>query len=186
MKTLLISGAPNPAGQTAFLDNFLKQHLLGEVTTLNVFQANISPCIDCKYCYKTFGCSIADDMEIVYSGMDTYDNIVISSPIYFANLPGPILNLLSRFQIMFSARYIRRDTINLKPKRGAIILNLGGFDPVKYGPDAALSASKELLRLLNAELVGTATSWKTDSIHVQDDTAVQQEIIKIADILNKE
>jgi len=186
MKTLLISGAPNPAGQTAFLENLLKQHLQGEVTTLNTFSAKLSPCIDCKYCYKTFGCSISDDMDIVYSGMDSYDNIVISAPIYFANLPGPILNLLSRFQIMFSARYIRHDTVNLKPKRGAVILSLGGFDPVKYGPDNALNASKELLRLLNAELIGTAISWKTDVVHVKDDTTVQQEIIELAKRLNKE
>jgi len=184
MKTLLISGAPNPTGQTAFLENLLKQHLEGEITTVNTFSAKLSPCIDCQYCHKTFGCSISDDMDIVYSGMNTYDNIVISSPIYFASLPGPMMNLLSRFQIMFAARQIRRETIDLKPKRGAIILNLGGFDPVKYGPEAALSASNMLLRLLNAEPLGTAISWKTDTIHVRDDKTVQREIIELAAKLN--
>ena len=184
MKTLLISGAPNSTGHTAFLEGFLKQYLVGEVTTLNTFSANISPCIDCKYCYKAFGCSIIDDMQTIYDGMNTYDNIVISSPIFFANLPGPMLNLLSRFQIMFSARQIRRETIEIKPKRGAIILNLGGFDPVKYGPDAALSASNMLLKLLNAEPLGTAISWKTDTVHVQDDKTVQHEIVELAKKLN--
>ena len=184
MKTLIISAAPNQAGHTAFLESFLKQHLQGEVTTLNVFKAKISPCIDCKYCYKTFGCSIKDDMSIIYDGLNSFDNIIISSPIYFSNLPGPMLNLLSRFQIMFSARYIRRETVTVTPKRGGIIINLGGFDPVKYGPDHAISASKELLRLMNAELLGTAISWKTDEIHVEDDKTVQQEIIELATKLN--
>ncbi|MCL2851730.1 MAG: flavodoxin family protein [Defluviitaleaceae bacterium] len=180
MKTLLISGAPNPTGQTAFLENLFKQHMSGDVTTLSSFSANLSPCVDCKYCTHTFGCSIIDDMDIVYDAMNTFDNIVISAPIYFAALPGPMLNILSRFQLIFAARNIRRESVSLKPKHGAIILNLGGFDPSKYGPEAALASSKMLLKLNNAELLGTVIAWKTDTLPVYEDEAVRREVIELA------
>jgi len=127
-------------------------------------------------------------MDIVYKGMYTYDNIVISAPIYFAALPGPMMNILSRFQMMFAARQIRRDDVSQKPKRGVIILNLGGFDAAKYGPEFALASSKTWLRLLSAEHIGTAIAWNTDTVPVFTDEAIQRQVIDLATALshNKE
>ena len=183
MKTLIISGAPNPTGQTAFLENLFKRHMSGDITTLSSFDANISPCIDCKHCHGIFGCAIADDMDIIYNGMDVYDNIVISSPVYFAALPGPMLNILSRFQTLFAARIIRRESLVLRPKRGVILLSMGGFDPVKYGPEFALASSETLLRLLNAQPVGTVIARNTDTVPASEDEAIQRQVINLANIL---
>ena len=180
MKTLLISGAPNSTGQTAFLENLFKQHMSGEVTTLRSFNVNISPCMDCKYCTHKFGCSINDDMDIVYDGLFTFDNVVISAPIYFAALPGPMLNILSRFQLIFAARNIRNESVIIKRKQGAIILNMGGFDPVKYGHEPALASSKMLLRLLNANLLGTVIARETDTLPVFEDGSIQREVCELA------
>ena len=180
MKTLIISGAPNFTGQTAFLEEVFLRYARGDITLIRAFDAKISPCIDCKYCSNVFGCAIKDDMGTIYDGMDDFDNVMVFSPVYFATLPGPVLNVLSRFQIMFAARHIRGDKISLKPKRGGVILSMGGFDPVKYGAQGALEASKTLLNILNARLVDTVVACNTDAVPVQEDQEIQSRVADLA------
>lgn len=54
------------------------------------------------------------------------DNILIASPIYFSELTGRLLDVGSRLQTYFCARFFRKGEPILKPKKGAVILVGGG------------------------------------------------------------
>lgn len=132
MKTLIINGSPRVNGDTVSLINIIMKNIIGECKILNAYRCDISPCIDCRYCWKNSGCSINDEMQDIYGYVQDCDNILIASPIYFSELTGKLLDVGSRFQTYFSARYFRKIEPIIKPKKGAVIL-VGGGDgnPVK-------------------------------------------------------
>ena len=54
MKTLIINGSPKKNGDTAALIDELLRHLEGEVRIISG-DDSISPCIDCRFCWKKNG-----------------------------------------------------------------------------------------------------------------------------------
>ncbi len=79
-KTLIINGSPHKNGDTAYILQQIKNKLEGEVEEINAYFDKISPCIDCRHCWKQEGCAIKDGMEKIYK--DDYDTIIVASPIY--------------------------------------------------------------------------------------------------------
>ena len=126
MKTLIFNGSPRANGNTALLVEKLVNALNGENNIVNAYRCNISPCIDCRFCWENDGCAIHDEMQEVYSYIQKCDNIVIASPIYFSELTGRLLDVGSRLQRYFCARFFRNETPIPKSKKGAVILVGGG------------------------------------------------------------
>ena len=86
MKTLIFNGSPRKNGNTVSLINRLMELMDGEFKVVDAYRSNISPCMDCRYCWKQPGCAIDDEMQEVYRYIEECDNIVIASPIYFSEL----------------------------------------------------------------------------------------------------
>ena len=63
MKTLIFNGSPRVHGDTVSLINRLTKSLEGEYRVVDVYRSNISPCIDCRYCWENSGCVIKDEMQ---------------------------------------------------------------------------------------------------------------------------
>lgn len=170
MKTLILNGSPRPNGDTVSLLNILLSELSGEYRIVNAYRCNISPCIDCRYCWENRGCAINDEMQQIYDYIEECDNIVIASPIYFSELTGKLLDVGSRLQTYFCGRFFRGEAVITKPKRGAVIL-VGGGDG---NGDAAYETAKTLLHHMNAyDIHPLVTSHNTNTIPaVKDDLAV--------------
>ncbi len=149
MKTLIINGSPRPNGDTASLLRLLADGLSGERMALNAYRCNISPCVDCRACKERSGCAIQDGMQEIYEYIQACDNIVIASPIYFSELPGRVLDVGSRLQTYFCARFFRGETPIPKEKKGAVIL-VGGGDGA---PDKAYGTACTLLRMMNCRQI---------------------------------
>lgn len=126
MKTLILNGSPRALGDTVSLVNEVITGLDGEYKLVNAYQCGISPCVDCRYCWENEGCAVKDEMQEVYSYIQECDNILIASPIYFSELTGKLLDVGSRLQTYFCARYFRKTDPIAKQKRGAVILVGGG------------------------------------------------------------
>lgn len=126
MKTLIFNGSPRKNGDCSSLINLLTQEISGDYKIVNTYHCNISPCIDCRYCWNRSGCSIKDEMQSVYDYIQECDNILIASPIYFSELTGKLLDVASRLQTYFCAEYFRKEKVSIKPKKGAVILVGGG------------------------------------------------------------
>jgi multimeric flavodoxin WrbA len=180
MKTLIFNGSPRKNGDTVFLINKLKESLNGEVRVIDAYFTEISPCIDCRYCWKNCGCAIQDEMQEVYSFIKECDNIVIASPVYFSELTGSLLTLASRLQTFYSSKRFLGISQIQKKKKGAVIL-CGGGDGA---PDRAEATAKDLLKMMGAELNTSIRSLNTDNIPSRDDNTAKAQIDELAVSLN--
>lgn len=170
MKTLIISGSPRQKGDTAGLIGIVRERLRGEARVLDAYRCGISPCIDCRYCREHPGCAIDDGMQEIYGYIQGCDNILIASPIYFSELTGRLLDVGSRLQTYFCARFFRGEEPVRKPKKGAVILAGGGDGD----PGKAYETACALLRHMNCrEIHRAVVSHGTNQRPaVQDEGAV--------------
>lgn len=126
MKTLIFNGSPRINGDTMSLINMIKENIKGEYRIVDAYRSDVSPCLDCRYCWKNSGCAIKDEMQEEYDYIQECDNILIASPIYFSELTGKLLDVGSRLQTYFCSRAFRKEEPIVKSKRGAVVLVGGG------------------------------------------------------------
>lgn len=182
MKTLILNGSPKRDGDTAAMINELKKHLNGEVKVISSFFDNISPCIDCRYCWSNPGCAIMDDMQNVYDYLEICDNLVIASPIWFSELSGPLLTLASRIQTYFAARWFRNEPNKIKHKNGLLLLV--GAEP---GTEKKASTTAyTILKHVNAfPCVASVFSLNTNNVPLSEDSIALSEVHNAAALLNQ-
>lgn len=181
MKTLIINGSPRKNGDTYALIAEFKKHLIGDIIEISAYYDNIKPCMDCRQCWKKKGCVIEDDMSKVYN--DDFDVVVIASPIYMSTLTGPLVNLASRFQAYYAAKYFLGDEIKITDKDAVLILAGGGDG----GPDQAIRIAKWMFKQMNANLddVNIAASLHTNDLPAKDDIDTLIKMKEIAYRINK-
>jgi len=167
MKTLIFDGSPRKNGDTAALLSAFLEGLKGEYTLIRAYdERGVSPCVDCRYCWDHPACAIRDDMQKIYGLIEESDCIVIASPLYYSELTGPLLSLLSRLQVYYCARKFQGVSLIRKPKKGAILL-CGGGDG---GPEQAVKTAKMLLRSMGAkEIADPVMSLHTNEIPAAQD-----------------
>lgn len=125
MNTLIFFASPNRNGSTyKLLESFIKG-LDGNVDIINVYDYNVKPCIDCGFCSEVEGkCSIEDRMIEIYNKIDTSDNIVIASPMYFGMFPAPMKSIIDRTQMNWNRKYLFKKGSD-KKKKGVLIVTAG-------------------------------------------------------------
>lgn len=180
MNTLIFNGSPRPQGDTAALIGALTERLAGDIYIVDCYRADIRPCVDCRACADTFACRVHDGMQAVYGHILAADNIVIASPIYYSNLTGPLLSVLSRLQIGHYARLRGEAGFRNRSRRGGILLSGGGLG----GPEEAISMARRLLRLMGcAEIADPVMSLRTDELPALRDAAALSAAEALADFL---
>lgn len=181
MKTLIINGSPRKNGDTVSLIKKLTEQLNGDYKIVYAYYSDISACIDCRYCRNNDGCSIKDEMSVIYDYIADCDNVVIASPIYFSQPTGKLLDVCSRFQTYFAQKHFRGKSPSIKPKKGAIILAGGGDG----NPQKAYETLCGILKHINVkdvyELVG---SFSTNEISVKYDEQALEKVKSLAVFLN--
>lgn len=183
MKTIVIDGSVSPRGDVhALLDPLLRQ-LPGEIRILS-HADGIQPCCDCRRCYRQPGCAIPDAMQEMYPYILSCDNVILSSPIWFASLSGPLLCIASRMQTFFAARRFRAEATPLPGKKGVILLS-GARENTAASP---LAAASLILRTMGVERKNQyiVTSLDTDRIPAARDAAAQREAERAACFLRGE
>ncbi len=182
MKTFILNGSPRYHGNTAdLLDHFIS-YLSEEYKLIRVYDSNLMPCMDCRYCQTHDGCAIPDEMKFYYRDVIEADNIVLASPLYFDELTGALLNFCSRFQYF----YQRRATSSLyqgKKKKGFLLLTGGGSSSSVHHAE---ETAKLIFSMLHAELVGTAYSLSTDTLPAKEDAFALESVKALALEANKD
>jgi len=170
------------SGDTAALINELSGHLSGDIKIIS-HEDDISPCVDCRYCWKNAGCAVRDEMHDVYKFAEECDNVVLASPIWFSSLSGPLLNLASRIQAVFAAKHFRNESLIEKKKKGAIII-VGAQPETK---DAPIKSAAVIMRNFNVDIADTHIiySLNTDRLPAKDDEAALAKCRETAEILNR-
>ena len=120
-------------------------------------------------------------MQEIYLLLQTCDNVVIASPIYFSELTGKLLDLGSRLQLYFSAAHFRHETLPLNPKKGAVLLVGGGSG----NPQKAYDTAVCLFHYMNVQQIyPLICSHNTDYVPASEDKSVLTEIKHAAAFLN--
>lgn len=181
MKTLIFNGSPRANGDTVSLINRIRKDLLGEYKIINTYRCEISPCIDCRYCWENEGCAINDEMQEVYDYIQECDNIIIASPIYFSELTGKLLDVASRLQTYYCSRFFQKKVPIAKEKKGAVILVGGGDGNVEKAYDTA----RILLHHMNCYHIYPVTyCHNTNNIPAIEDKVCLKGIDEIVRFLN--
>ena len=181
IKTLIFNGSPRVNGDTVSLIDAITRKLTGEYKIVNAYRCNISPCVDCRFCWKNDGCAIDDEMQEVYDYIQECDNILIASPIYFSELTGKLLDVGSRLQTYFCAKYKRKVVPVAKRKKGAVVLVCGGNGPV----DRAYETACVLLHDMNCRDVHELVcSHNTDVTPAVRDIQVHTGLNSIVEFFN--
>ncbi len=182
MKTLIFNGSPRKHGETAYMIRTLQEALGGEYRVVDAYRADIRPCADCRWCFEHAGCAIRDEWQEVFSYIEECDHIIMASPVYFEEITGMLLAVMSRLQTCFSARYIRREEPVPKRKTGGVLLVAGSIGP----REKAESTAEMLLKQMNCSSLGTVYVNCTDKVSVRDREDILQEIRGLADKLTTE
>ena len=177
MKTLILNGSPRENGDTVSLIRKITEKIDGEYRIVNAYRCNISPCVDCRYCWNHPGCAIEDEMQEVYEYIQECDNILIASPVYFSELTGKLLDLGSRLQTYYCSAFFRKENPIPKEKKGAVILVGGGDGHM----DKAYSTACTLLHHMNCRTIHElVSSHHTNELPAADDQKALQGTESIA------
>lgn len=182
MKTLIFNASPRKSGETAGILKCFLENLQGEIFVVNCYDDKISPCIDCRKCREKATCVIDDYMQEVYAVLESCDNVVVASPIYFNQPTGRYLDVASRFQRYFSQNNFLKKPLEFEKKRGGIILTGGGSG----NPQKAVETVKLTLKTIKVtEIFPAVISHNTDKISAICDKNAVEEVIKLAKFLNQ-
>lgn len=75
--------------------------------------------------FYTSGMCHKREWQEILSYIEECDHVVMASPVYFEEVTGMLLSVLSRLQTYFSARYIRKEEPVPKKKTGGVFWAAG-------------------------------------------------------------
>jgi len=127
MNILALIGSPRKGGNTDILvDQLLKGCQRNGHTgeKLYLYDYEISPCIDCRFCKtKNYSCAILDDMRKIYLRMQMADLIIFGTPVYWYGPTGKMKLLIDRMRPFIANK-------KLQGKKGLVVV------PSEEGPNA--------------------------------------------------
>lgn len=180
MSTLIFNGSPRKNGDTVSLLNILCGQLEG-FETVNAYSGEISPCIDCRYCWYKEGCAVKDGWQRVDVLLRECDSVLIASPIYFSELTGPLLSVFSRLQQYYCAKAFLGEKYPFSGKRGGLIL-IGGGDG---SPERAEKTAVTMLHHMGCrEIFPTVLCHNTNNLPAADEPNIREKLSELADFLS--
>lgn len=169
----ILKGSPNKNGFTehilnAFLENFSD----ASTEVFDAYTVNAKPCIDCKFCSKTFGCA-SKDLDDFFKSYESCDIFVAAFPIYFLSLPAPMKSILDRFQKYFSARFSLEIKKPVEKERiGVLISSCGSKD--ETGFSVTLKQWKMAFSVSGIKNIETICVSDTDSCNISEEKILPQ------------
>lgn len=129
MDILALHLSPRKNGNS---DAMLKEFLRGardagaEIVDFSVADLNIQPCLGCSSCEKTGECVIkGDDMPMLIPYLAKAPMVVVSTSLFFYDVPAKGKALIDRTQPLWSWRYTLGRTDSLRPNGQGFLLALG-------------------------------------------------------------
>ena len=116
MNIVAIYGSPRRGGNSdIMLDTFLSEaDPDDQVIKIIPADRQINPCRGCRACEKSGVCVINDKMKYWFDQLLQADRVVISAPIFFYGFPSTLKALIDRSQVLWSRKYLLKETMKLK------------------------------------------------------------------------
>jgi NAD(P)H-dependent FMN reductase len=158
MKILILNGSPRRKGVTSTLLTELAVGIDGkhEVEIVRIHDLNMKPCIGCLKCRPDKTCILPrDDSHSVAEAVKNADLLVIGSPVYWGNMPGPLKVFFDRNVPLFE--YCEADKParsfpkpQLKGKTCILIVCVGSPFPFSLLPSQCGGIIRSLKTILKA------------------------------------
>ena len=158
MKILILNGSPRRKGVTSTLLTELAAGIDGkhDVEIVRIHDLNMRPCIGCLKCRPDKTCILPrDDAHSLAEAVKIADLVVIGSPVYWGNMPGPLKIFFDRNVPLFEyceadkpARSLPKP--RLKGKAGILIVCVGSPFPFSLLPSQCGGTVRSLKTILKA------------------------------------
>jgi multimeric flavodoxin WrbA len=153
MKILILNASPRRKGTTSIILTEMEKNVASEhfVDTVNINELRMKSCIGCLKCRPDKTCILPrDDAHILAEKVKKSDLLIIGSPVYWGNIPGPLKIFFDRNVILFenieAKSMWKRPTPQLKGKKAFLVISCGS--PYPYN-------------LLGSQSKGTIRALKT-------------------------
>lgn len=177
-KTLIFIGSARKEGHTKSIVNEFLQNLKGDVEIIDAYRIkNISPCLDCRFCWKKPECAIKDGMSELYEKIKNADSFIFASPMYFHSIPGPMKILIDRFQVYWASN-VRGDKKDLNKK--SVIAMVGGAPNFEKQFKAGYQLLEGVSGDLDAKVIGSIEFSNSDHVVLNDLYSLKEKIKKLA------
>jgi len=166
-----IGFSPRPGGNS---DLMLEWALSGakeagaKVKRIFVRDLKINYCLGCRYCESEGECIQKDDFQKFAKELERADGLIISTPIFFLNLPGHSKAMIDRFQTYWSRKYLLARPPR-REERKALVLISAGSDL-----ENVFDCAKRTLRAFFQ--VAGFQAWKELGINAVDEKAAVRKI----------
>jgi len=110
MKILGVVGSPRKGGNTEILMREVLHvaHDAGcETEMFRMSEKQVGPCDACAACFETGSCVVQDDMQELYSMLDSADGIIIGSPVYFGSVSAQTKAIMDRMFSLLKRRALK-------------------------------------------------------------------------------
>ena len=178
-KVLVLLGSPRKKGNSAILAESIAKgarSVGANVETLFIHGMKIAPCSSCYACQKpkSLGCSINDDMQIVYKKLLASDAWVIASPVYWFTMSAQTKLWMDRTFALLS-----RAEEAFAGKRIAIAMSYGDSEPFKSGCVNALRTFQDAFGYVQACIVGMVYGSAMDAGEIKSNKSLMKEAEKL-------
>ena len=153
-KILIVLGSPRKNGNSAALAEKVSQGAIENgaiVETVYLNGMKIKPCQGCQQCQKkgADGCTIKDDMNLLYPLIRESQSIVFASPIYWFNMSAQTKIFIDRLY----AVGVGQKNI-LRGKNFGIVLSFADPDVFDSGAVNVLRSFQDMCRYLGVTIEG--------------------------------
>lgn len=129
MKVLFINGSPRRSGVTATILSAIRDNISSDhsIEWFDVYTLKIKSCYGCLKCRPNKKCILPyDDSHLLSDKIKQADILIIGSPTYWGNIPGPLKTLFDRlvttFEYVELKKPIKIPIPQLKGKRAVIVV----------------------------------------------------------------
>lgn len=124
MKIVGICGSPRKNGNSEWALNYILNECekFCNVENINIADKNILLCDGCLVCEEDYDCIHKDDMNYINNQLLNSDILIISTPVYFDNVPGVFKNFIDRTNPICN---------KMKGKK-AVVITFGQADEISW------------------------------------------------------
>lgn len=157
MNILTINASPRKKGVTSTLLKEFEEGVKSNhnIKSVEIQRLNIKPCRGCLKCRPDKECILPrDDAHVLADEIRACDIIVIGSPVYWGNIPGPLKVFFDRSVSLFeyceakAIRYIPRP--QLRGKQAILLVSGGSPFPFHLMSSQSRGAIRSLKTILKA------------------------------------
>lgn len=133
MKIIVLYGGARKKGNTATAAGWVEEELSSmghEVEAIYLCEKEIKPCLACGKCKESLdrvGCIQKDDAAEILDTMVKADAVLLTSPLYFWGVAGPLKTFIDRTFSLYTDYHQPSHASLVEGQRQALLVTGGGF-----------------------------------------------------------